>query len=373
MLASQSSSSLESVLSSCHGIAFLATPHLGSSYLSTPEFAQSIHRLLGLKYHISAQLRDLLKPGCKRLKHLTNRFKSVSADMKVWTFLETADSSITVTDVESGNMVEIHAPITSIRSGLLDLEHEKEIPLVADHRGAAYFKGQASTTRASFLRELHSTVTTAVRLSADPEIPLNVEEEVPVQINGFFEDTALGLSSDTPLKLWSTTVSLQEYIQKGPAACLRERIRSTNKLRPGSGDGTSLSDLGSRPLTIYSSPAEDSNSEVSQHPDSDADSLDSKLSIKSRLRTHLSPTIHITEPDAEGDSEVTGGREKSSDGDSLSANSESESPRAPRRDSILKKLKYVRIWRSISRILTTQGSRTSKEQWPSCSNNQNTQ
>lgn len=261
--------------------------------------------------------------------------------MKVWTFLETADSSITVSDTESGNMVEIHAPITSIRSGLLDLEHEKEIPLVADHRSAAYFKGQASSTRASFLRELQSTVTAAVRLSAEPEIPLDVEDEVPVQVNGFFEDTALGVSNDTPLKLWSTTVSLQEYLRKGPAACLRDRIRSTDKLRPGSGDNTSISDLGSRPMTIYSSPAEDIDSEASCHPDSDADSFDSTLPNKSRLRAHLSPTIHITEPDAEGDSEVPGGREKSSDCDSLPENPEGEASRTSKRSSIIKKLKYV--------------------------------
>lgn len=348
VLASQSSSNLGSILSSCHGVAFLATPHMGSSYLSTSEYASSIRHLSRLDHHIPARLRSLLKPRHPRLRQLSNQFKPISADMKIWTFLETADSSISVMDSLLGNPVEIHVPITSIRSGLLDLEHEKEIPLVSDHRGAAYFKGQESTTRLSFIKELQSAVNMAVELSAAPEIPLDVENEVVVQINGFFEDTALGVSDDTPLKLWSTKVSLLEYLKKGPATCLRERIRSSDPLQPGSGDDSSLSELDTHPPPIHTSPVpDDSHGTPSGNAtDSQSDSTRSKSSIKKSksFLAHMSPRIHITEPSDYFDSETCeSGKRKSSDEGSLDksdGNSESESSKDAKGASrILKKLK----------------------------------
>lgn len=159
--------------------------------------------------------------------------------MRIWTFLETLDSIVTVTDAETGNGVEFHVPIASIRSGLLDLEHEKETPLATDHPGTACFKDQ-EMSKISFLKQLAPAVQKAVDLSQKQDFPLDVEKDVMVQINGFFEDTALGVSEETPLKLWSTKTSLREYLGKGPAACLRARLQQTS-IQPDPDDDSSLS------------------------------------------------------------------------------------------------------------------------------------
>ncbi|KAJ5240233.1 hypothetical protein N7468_004852 [Penicillium chermesinum] len=214
----------EAVYTSCYGIAFLATPHQGSSYLSAEEYGPSITQLFHLEQEIPCSLRDQLRPRQDKLRYLTNQFKAISSDMRVWSFLETVDSVLTVTDPEFGSLIEFHAPITSIKSGLLDIEHENEVPMATDHVGTASFQGQESF-RNNFLQDLTASALKAVELSERTDTYLNVDQEVIIQINGFFEDTALGVSDESPLKLWSTRVTLDKYLGSGPKACLKERLK----------------------------------------------------------------------------------------------------------------------------------------------------
>lgn len=239
-----------SILTSCYGIAFLATPHQGSSYLSADEYAASIRRLLHLEYEIPPSLREQFRPRQEWLRHLSNKFTDISADIKVWTFLETVDSTLRAVDKETGIVLEFHAPITSIRSGLLDIEHENEVPMATNHVSMAKFHNQESV-RDSFLAELGSAAAMAVELSWHRDTPLEVEKEVQVQVNGFFEDTALGVSDETPLKLWSIDVSLQEYLARGPSACLRERLLRANKIQLDSYDDSSRSSFDSPHSSVH--------------------------------------------------------------------------------------------------------------------------
>jgi hypothetical protein len=263
-LASQAESS-QAILTSCHGIAFFATPHQGSTYLSAEEYQRSIRRLLYLEHDIPLLLREQFRPRQERLWHLSNQFKALSADMKVWSFLETIDSTLHVQDLETNNLIEFHAPITSIRSGLLSIEHENEIPMGTDHAGTSCFQGQEQALEA-FLTELNDSVNVAVELSKQVDHPLHVENEVMVQINGFFEDTALGVSDETPLKLWSTQVSLEDYLARGPSTCLRERLE---RIQPGTMDDSSLSSYGSR----FPSPKVVQGPDGHEHEDSMDDDL----------------------------------------------------------------------------------------------------
>ncbi|OKP10792.1 hypothetical protein PENSUB_3612 [Penicillium subrubescens] len=263
-LASQAESS-QAILTSCHGIAFFATPHQGSTYLSAEEYQRSIRRLLFLEHDIPLLLREQFRPRQERLWHLSNQFKALSADMKVWSFLETIDSTLHVQDLETNNLIEFHAPITSIRSGLLSIEHENEIPMGTDHAGTSCFQGQEQALEA-FLTELNDSVNVAVELSKQVDHPLHVENEVMVQINGFFEDTALGVSDETPLKLWSTQVSLEDYLARGPSTCLRERLE---RIQPGTMDDSSLSSYGSR----FPSPKVVQGPDGHEHEDSMDDDL----------------------------------------------------------------------------------------------------
>lgn len=315
----------QAILTSCHGIAFFATPHQGSTYLSAEEYQRSIRRLLYLEYEIPLALREQFRPRQERLWHLSNQFKALSADMKVWSFLETLDSTLHVQDLESNTIIEFHAPITSIRSGLLSIEHENEIPIGTDHAGTSCFEGQEPALE-TFLIELNDSVNVAVELSKRMDHPLQVEQEVMVQVNGFFEDTALGVSDETPLKLWSTQVSLEKYLAHGPSACLRERLE---RIQPGTLDDSSLSSYGSR----FPSPKVAQGPEDHEHEDSidgdltdddnndhndhdvhnnheavrESDDRPSRPTLKhgQSYQTHIdptlhSPTIHITKAATDG-------------------------------------------------------------------------
>lgn len=292
----------QAIVTSCYGIAFFATPHRGSSYLSGANYAPSIKRLLHLEQDIPPSLREQFRPHQKWLWRLSNNFKAISADMRVWSFLETVDSTLRVRDMETQNTVEFHAPITSIRSGLLDIEHEVELPMATDHAGTACFQGQQSM-RDDFLGELNEAVDTAVKLSTQMDTPMNVEQEVLVQVNGFFEDTALGISDESPLKLWSTSVSLEDYLARGPATCLRERLRHNY---PGELDDSSVSSFDSRHSVqhIVSGPAEQEqghshdtrDGHASAHRNDDRASPPALRRSRSFMDpAYQSPTIHITE------------------------------------------------------------------------------
>ncbi|KAJ5920077.1 hypothetical protein N7516_010935 [Penicillium verrucosum] len=287
----------QSILTSCHGIAFFATPHQGSTYLSADEYAASIRHLLHLEHETPAALRKQLRPRQERLWHLSNQFKTLSADMKVWSFLETVDSTMCVVDAETNNVLEFHVPITSIRSGLLDIEHEQELPMATDHTGTASFHGQEST-RDRFLQDLDDAVDIAVEISKREDTPLGVEQKVMVQINGFFEDTALGLSDETPLKLWSTTVSLEDYLSRGPSVCLRERL---GRVQPSGVDDSSISSFDS-PRSSYIAPGSDPHDHHHDHPDEKPRPLRAPLPYRRSFDdpSGPSPKIHITEAEREG-------------------------------------------------------------------------
>ncbi|KAL4749255.1 hypothetical protein BDW72DRAFT_214150 [Aspergillus terricola var. indicus] len=304
--ASRSPSPLDSVFSSCYGIAFLGTPHYGSSYLSAPEFGRSIHRLLRLRHIIPAGLRETFKPRHEQLQRLAGQFRAVSADMKIWTFLETVDSVFTITDTETGSTIDMHVPITSIRSGLLGFEHESELPLATDHVGTASFKGQEATARMDFIRDLQSSISTALELSIMSDVPLQVEQEVMVHVNGFFEDTARGVSKESPLQLWSTKTPLEKFLDTGPTKCLAERLKTSTRLSSGTLD-SDTSDFSSRPT---SAPAELSqiDSRLRDPGIIPLEVVQSRPSVK-RSRSFLaqhpsqqqpSPRIHVTEPPIEG-------------------------------------------------------------------------
>lgn len=308
-IAAHSTSNLASILTSCYGIAFMATPHQGSSYLSAPEYAKSIRRLMQLKHHVPRCIREVLKPRHPRLLQLTNQFRSLSADIKIWTFLETVDSTLAVADSDTVSSVEMHVPITSIRSGVLDLEHEKVIPLATDHVGVASFKGQELTTRISFIKELQPIIAMAVQLSKLPDAPLRVSREVMVQVNGFFENTARGVSDETPLKLWSTKTPLREYLKDGPAICLTDRLKQTGRISSGSIDDSSISDFDSRPSSAAMADTSFAirDGAVTEASAIQPETISSRPSLR-RSRSFMSPAsprIHVTEAAADSYFDVT--------------------------------------------------------------------
>ncbi|KAJ5142587.1 Mitochondrial substrate/solute carrier [Penicillium bovifimosum] len=384
------------ILTSCYGIAFFATPHRGSTYLSADEYAASIRRILHLEHDIPAALREQFRPRDKQLWHLSNQFMTLSADMKIWSFLETVDSTMHIIDtnktqpkfknwsrlepVDSNkpskrvvdpntntniqSKMEFHVPITSIRSGLLDIEHEKEVPMATDHAGTASFHGEEST-RDRFLIELGDAVDFAVEVSEREDTPLRIEQKVTVAINGFFEDTALGVSDDSPLKLWSTRVTLEEYLSRGPSACLGDRLQR-GQFIPEDSSLSSFDSPRSSYISNYFPPVSDplereDPTELEKQKEERPTPLRPPIRQRPSFEDISSrfPQIHITAADKDGDNYLNDG----------SSESPPPSHEQKRRNSISKALGLSLLQRSHHRS-TSDSSQESSERPPSSSASQ---
>lgn len=265
--------------------------------------------------------------------------------MKVWSFLETVDSTMHVMDAQTKNIMEFNAPITSIRSGLLGIEHETEIPVATDHAGIATFHGQQST-RDEFLIELSAAVKVAVEISGRADTPLNVEEKVMVQINAFFEDTALGVSDESPLKLWSSKVSLKYFLSRGPSACLRERL---GRGQPSGLDDSSISSFDS-PRSSYAATGSGPQDHGKEPPEKKPKPLRHSLPYKQSFESTASassrnPRIHITEADISNDPP-----------------SPPPPPEQRRKNSLTKALGLIPVRLSHRRGTSVSGSEASSEQ-----------
>ena len=289
----------------CFGIAFMSTPHQGSSYLYASEFTKSVSGLMGLMHQIPDSLRIQFKPGNSYLWNLSHKFRSISEDMKIWTFLETAASTLRTT--EATGWIKADVPITSFHSGVLNLDHEHEIPLATDHMGTACFEEQDKNRKEMkrFMEALKSVSNQAVELSGLPYNQLDVENQVEVQVNGFFEDTARGVSDETPLKLWSKTVTLAKYLTKGPVACLNERIkRVPSSVGDSSHNSRDTELLSSNQLSDREVSRETSNSHRGRQRDRNEDGL-SATPLLQRSRSSVRPVvprIHVTGPMMQGPS-----------------------------------------------------------------------
>lgn len=253
-------------------------------------------------------------------------------------------------DAQTKNVMEFHAPITSIRSGLLDIEHEKEIPVATDHVGTATFHGQQST-RDEFLTELGAAVKIAVEISGREDTPLGVEEKVMVQINAFFEDTALGVSDESPLKLWSTRVSLKEYLSRGPSACLRERLgRGQSSVL----DDSSISSIDS-PRSSYIAPSSKPPGHNQEHHEESPEPLRPTLPYRQSFESASGrfPRIHITEADID------------TPGSPSSGSPSPPPPEQKRKSSISKALGLIPVKLSHRRTASDASSEASSERPPS--------
>ncbi|KAJ5543561.1 hypothetical protein N7535_005985 [Penicillium sp. DV-2018c] len=380
------------MVTSCYGIAFFATPHRGSTYLSADEYAASIRRILQLDCEIPPALREQFRPRDKQLWHLSNQFMTLSADMKIWSFLETVDSTMHIIDTNRNNRpqprfkewsrlephdstkrvvdankdsnalskMEFHVPITSIRSGLLDIEHEKEMPMATDHAGTATFQGEEST-RDRFLIELGDAVSFAVELSEREDTPLLIEQKVTVAINGFFEDTALGVSDDSPLKLWSTRVSLEEYLARGPSACLGDRLQRGQFFMEDS-SLSSFDSPRSSYISNYFPPVSDSlenqePTELDKHKEKSTP-LRPPMRQRQSFEDSRFPQIHITAADMDGEHDLSDGP------------SEPQLHEQKRRNSISKALGLSDLLQRTHHRSTSDSSQDSSERPPSSASQQ---
>jgi hypothetical protein len=203
------------ILGDCYGVTFFSTPHRGSSYLSRLEFSSSVAEIMKWSAPLPESISEQLSLDHHLLRALDSDFKGLATEFRVWTFFETED-----TDLSN----EFHAPITSIKSALLNLRHEVVYPLLSDHANCASFGTNNQQTKTSYLSELSDAIEKALELSKTKHTEMNLEDRVEVEINGFYEVA----NDEASMKVWSTKRSLHDFKRHGPAKLLKDRLSELN-------------------------------------------------------------------------------------------------------------------------------------------------
>lgn len=207
------------ILGDCYGITFFSTPHRGSSYLSRGDFSYSISNILQLSAPLPESISNQLKLDHHLLRSLDSDFKSLATELQIWTFFETEDTSITN---------EFHAPITSIKSALLNLRHERVYPLLSNHARCAAFESNNQQTKESYLSDLVRAIKKAIELSKIKHTDMRLEDRVKVEINGFYEGALLASTNEVSMKVWSTNRNLNDFRRNGPTKLLEDRLSEIN-------------------------------------------------------------------------------------------------------------------------------------------------
>lgn len=197
------------------------------------------------------------------LREIDSNFKALATDLSIWSFFETVDSDLTNPDLIETDRFPFHAPITSIKSALLNLRHEVVYPLLSDHAHCASFDSNNTQSKTSYLNDLANAVKNSCELSQTKHTEMKLEDKVHVEVNGFYEDPILANDAEQPaIRVWSTTRSLGAFKKFGPARLLKERLeevniapRNTQYLRHGTRAPSLRPDRPKNPRSSPSAPA----------------------------------------------------------------------------------------------------------------------
>ena len=206
-----------SIANDCYSMTFIATPHQGSAFLSSDEFWPSVCQVMRLR-DIPQSVKQQFRLASEELRSMADDFRHWSTDLRINTFYETADSDLAFRPANDDIPRSYHVPIASVSSAIMDLEHEAETPLSSDHVGCATFEGDDDTFD-NFVLELREAVQIAADLAKIKTYSMDLEADVRVEVNGFFEDEA------SSVKLWTARHSLTEFLERGPSALLEERLK----------------------------------------------------------------------------------------------------------------------------------------------------
>ncbi|KAI1414456.1 hypothetical protein F5Y13DRAFT_16360 [Hypoxylon sp. FL1857] len=209
----------------CHGIAFFATPHRGSSYMSMPHLRESIQHLLYLQKPLPRSIARDLRLGNKSLLQMHDQFMDIASELRIWTFYETVDSQLSGLGGSDFDEVHFSAPLTSIKSGLLGSRNEQALSLESDHAHCASFGPLNIHTMLSFLADLGAAIRKAEELSENfVHTPLRLSENVKLEVIGFYGDP--DIEANQEIRLYISKHKLKDFYEKGPEKCLQERMHT---------------------------------------------------------------------------------------------------------------------------------------------------
>ncbi|ORY72099.1 uncharacterized protein BCR38DRAFT_480569 [Pseudomassariella vexata] len=213
------------IIFDCHGMTFFATPHRGSSYMSMPNLRESMQHLLDLPQPLPRSITDGLRLNHRSLLDMHDVFTDIASEMHIWTFYETIDSQLS--GFGAGDLDEVHfsAPIASIKSSIVGSRHEQALSLESDHARCPSFGINNISTMHSYLIDLGRAVRKAQELSSKwVHTPLKLADNVKLELIGFYDDPDPDSESD--VRLYSSKHYLNEFLDKGPENCLRERLNT---------------------------------------------------------------------------------------------------------------------------------------------------
>lgn len=186
---------------------------------------ESIQQLLFLEKPLPRSITDELRIGYKPLLKLHDKFTDIASELRVWTFYETVDSQLSGLGSYDFDEVHFSAPITSIKSGLVGCRTEQALSLESDHAHCASFGPQNLRIMHSFLYDLGVAVRKAELLSSSfTHTPLRLSSKVKVELIGFYDDP--DGAAERNIRLYVSKHYLNEFLEKGPEDCLRERMNT---------------------------------------------------------------------------------------------------------------------------------------------------
>jgi hypothetical protein len=208
--------------------------------------SESIEALLHLQAPLPRSLTSEILLNNAPLLDLHDQFVDIASELRLWSFYETRESSLSGSSAASANSeVQFGAPLVSVKSALLDLWQEDVYAVDSDHAHLASFGPHNSGILASYLEDLAAAIRKAAALSrAYTHVPLHLRDHVKVEVIGFYEDPdALmgsprtfamensGEESGSIIRLYSTKHSFREFLKKGPDGCLAERLHKVPRRR----------------------------------------------------------------------------------------------------------------------------------------------
>lgn len=210
--------------------------------------SDSIQALLHLHRPLPRHLSKELRVGSKDLEKLHEDFTDIASELRIWSFYETIDSLLSGTGFGEANEVKFSAPLVSIKSAIVGVRQEVIYSsLESDHAHCASFGVTNPRTLATYLSDLSISIAKAAALSQTRHTPLQLKQHVKVEIVGFYEDPgAVSDPTQSDMRLYITRCHLGDFLDKGPEACLEERLRRVPRHARSTGYNGSIADQPTR-------------------------------------------------------------------------------------------------------------------------------
>jgi len=214
----------------------LATPHHGSSVLSSPEFVQTVQHHLGLKWKMAERLRQDFSLQSPHRELLNYKFAVAAMGIKIYSYVEKQDTTLHVlSTIDTGgeSIVEVNLCVVDNRSAKLGnadvaVEEEEVIDLNTTHIGAARFTKE-ETQRDLYVDELvHFLKGFSVEERSDyDKLNNDIRNDVKMDVHQFYRTGAKGEPAST--KIITSHPSLKLFFDIGPSECLRRRLETGKK------------------------------------------------------------------------------------------------------------------------------------------------